>query len=69
MQCHIMLFLMEKSIIYSRRSVTRTAWARDICILEFKAEFRLFCGWTKEPEQASEINNRALDKITKIINH
>lgn len=68
MKCHIILFLVEKSIIYSRRSVARTAWVMDICIRGFKAEFKLFCGWTKEPEQASEINDKALDKKRKIIN-
>jgi len=37
-------------------------------VLEFKAEIRLFFGRTKEHELASEINDRALDIIIKIIN-
>lgn len=33
----------------------RTAWVIDTCVLKFKAELKLFCGWTKESEWASEI--------------
>lgn len=68
MKCHIILFLMEKSIIYGRRSVMRAAWVTYICILELKAEFRVFCRWTQEPEQASEVNDTALEKIRMVIN-
>lgn len=49
---------MEKGVAYSR-CIMRIAWGIDMCILGFKEEFLFCCGWTKEPEEVSEINDTA----------